>query len=402
MLRSRLRGDESRKQFELVAVGIAYLLIIGLTVLIARRITRDVGAVAKAAETIADGDLGERAVVKSRDEIGALADSFNAMADQLQETLGTARVQRETLELATRQFSEFAAAVSTGTLAARLDVGDGDLSELAQDLNQMAESIERLVDGVRDASTKVTGSAASLSASSEELAATTAQQSAAVTETSATMEELSRTSASIADTVDAVAAQTAETRDNLQQAESDVQTSSERTLALASRVNDIGAILELIDEIAEQTNLLALNAAIEAARAGEGGRGFAVVAEEVRRLAERSKASAAEIADIVAAVQTETNATVMAMEKGAKQMQQGVDLLEQVTEATAHVRMTTQQQRSATEQVVETMEQLSDVSRQSSSTAQEISDAASGLATLAHDLQDTAESQHTKADPALS
>ena len=100
--------------------------------------------------------------------------------------------------------------------------------------------------------------------------------------------------------------------------------SSERTLALAGRVNDIDALLDLINDIADQTNLLALNAAIEAARAGENGLGFAVVADEVRRLAERSKTSAGDIASIVAAVQGETNATVMAMEKGAKQMQQGL------------------------------------------------------------------------------
>ena len=138
----------------------------------------------------------------------------------------------------------------------------------------------------------------------------------------------------------------AETRDNLEQAEADIVLSSERTLVLASRVSDIDALLDLINDIADQTNLLALNAAIEAARAGEHGLGFAVVADEVRRLAERSKASAGDIASIVTAVQGETNATVMAMEKGAKQMQHGLTLLESVTNANGQVRLTTQQGRS--------------------------------------------------------
>jgi methyl-accepting chemotaxis protein len=204
-----------------------------------------------------------------------------------------------------------------------------------------------------------------------------------VTQVSATTEELARASASIAETVDGVASQAAETSTNLEQAERDIAASSERTMTLADRVSKIGAILTLINEIADQTNLLALNAAIEAARAGERGRGFAVVAEEVRRLAERSKSSAAVITSIIEGVQGETNATVMAMEKGAKQMRTSLTLLSSVTDGTQVVRLTTQQQHSATSQMVDTMEQLSDVSRQVSDTAGQIAGAASALAILA-------------------
>jgi methyl-accepting chemotaxis protein len=250
--------------------------------------------------------------------------------------------------------------------------------------------LRRSAETVLQAGVDVNSAAAELSASSEELAATTTEQAAAVTETSATTEELARASSSIADTVDDVAERAGETRVNLEQAEIDVMASSERTLALAERVAEISLILGLINDIADQTNLLALNAAIEAARAGEEGRGFAVVAEEVRRLAERSKASANEIATIIEGVQAETNATVMAMEKGAKQMQRGLALLEAVADATAQVRLTTQQQRSATAQVVETMEQLTEASGQVSATAQQIAAAASSLAALAAELEDSA------------
>ena len=129
-----------------------------------------------------------------------------------------------------------------------------------------------IADQTAAAGVEVNSAAAELSASSDELAATTTQQSAAVTQATATTEELARASAAIADTVDDVARQTAETRDNLEQAEADIALSSERTLALAGRVSDIDALLVLINDIADQTNLLALNAAIEAARAGEHGR----------------------------------------------------------------------------------------------------------------------------------
>jgi methyl-accepting chemotaxis protein len=280
---------------------------------------------------------------------------------------------------------------AAGALDVRVQPGGpSELVVLAESFNAMLSTCEVLVAQVRSAGVEVNSAAAELSASSDQLAATTIQQSAAVTQASATTEELARASAAIADTVDGVARQTAETRDNLEQAEADMQTSSDSTLALAGRVKDIDALLLLINEIADQTNLLALNAAIEAARAGEGGRGFAVVADEVRRLAERSKASAANIAAIVEAVRGETNATVMAMEKGAKRMQQSLVLLEAVTDAAGQVRITTQQQRGATAEVVETMGQLSDASRQVSMTAQEMASAAGSLSDLAGNLEASA------------
>ena len=253
-----------------------------------------------------------------------------------------------------------------------------------------AEQLRDLTDRATAVSVDVRSNAEQLSAASKQLAATTTEQNAAVTETSATMEELARAAASIAETVDDVAGQATETRDDIEQAERDVQTSSERTLALAKRVDDIGGILALINEIADQTNLLALNAAIEAARAGDAGRGFTVVADEVRRLAERSKALAADIANIVESTRAETDATVMVMETGAKQMQRGLALLDGVAQATAHVRLTTQQQRAAVEQVAESMEQAADVSRQTSSTAQQIAASAEALAQLSARLESDA------------
>jgi methyl-accepting chemotaxis protein len=255
-----------------------------------------------------------------------------------------------------------------------------------------ARRLRAMAEESRQSGVEVNSAAAELSASADELAATTVQQNAAVTQASATAEELARASAAIAETVDEVARQTADTRDNLEEAQADIQASSERTLALAGRVHDISGVLSLINDIADQTNLLALNAAIEAARAGEEGRGFAVVADEVRRLAERSKTSAAEIVGIVEGVQGETSATVMAMEKGARQMQSGLALLEVVTDAAGQVRLTTQQQRGATAQVVETMGQLNDASRQVAATTQQIASAAGDLASLAGNIEAAATS----------
>jgi methyl-accepting chemotaxis protein len=284
-----------------------------------------------------------------------------------------------------------AKAVAGGDLTARVTpAGAREFQDLGGSFNSMVESLNGLVAQIDGTSADLSTSAAQLAAAAEQLAATTQEQSTAATQTSATMEELARTFTSIADTVTAVAAQTTETRDGLEETERELQSSSERALALAQRVGEVSTLLELINEIADQTNLLALNAAIEAARAGEAGRGFSVVADEVRRLAERSKAQAESIAGIIEETQAETNATVMAMEASARHMRHGLERMDAVTEATERVRLTTQQQSAAAAQVVDTMESVTESSRQTSSTAQQLSAAATQLTDLVEDLRRTA------------
>ena len=250
--------------------------------------------------------------------------------------------------------------------------------------------IRRIGAQMHDVSREVSSSAAQLSAASEELAASSVEGAAAFTEALATIEELARAADSIAESVDGVADQSQDMRANIDAAGRDIEESSARLLTLADRVNEIGEILGLINEIADQTNLLALNAAIEAARAGESGKGFTVVAEEVRRLAERSKSSSAQIADIIDGAQAETSATVLAMEKGAKQMQHAMAFMDTVADASAAGRMSAEQQRSATQQVVITFEQLSGNTKAVSATTHQIAASAVGLADLAKELEDTA------------
>jgi methyl-accepting chemotaxis protein len=281
-----------------------------------------------------------------------------------------------------------ARSVAAGDLTARVpEAGAVEVQELSGSFNDMVESLASLVRRIETETVELSSAGSELASASEQLASSTHEQSAAATQTSATMEELARTFASIARTIDAVADQTAATRGALEQAEADIDATSQRSLELARRVGEISELLDLINEIADQTNLLALNAAIEAARAGEAGRGFTVVADEVRRLAESSKARAAEIAGIVDGAQHETNATVMSMEKSATEMRRGLELMDQVSESTEQVRLTTQQQTAAASQVVETMEGVTETSRQTAATAQQIASSAQQLTDLVERLR---------------
>jgi len=218
--------------------------------------------------------------------------------------------------------------------------------------------IDRLFERIRSVAGTLGGTARALRAAAAESASATSEQSASIVQAAATTEELSATAASIADnarTGTNAAEQTGDTMRNMQE---QVGAISERSLALGERSQKIGEILELINEIAEQTNLLALNAAIEAARAGEAGRGFAVVASEVRKLAERSVRSTDSIREIITAVQDETNATIMATEKGSKQALEVGELMRSTVDVLDESIRATEQQKEAAGQLSTAMVEI--------------------------------------------
>jgi methyl-accepting chemotaxis protein len=280
--------------------------------------------------------------------------------------------------------SRVAAQAESGDLTARVvPSGSTEMRHLGQTFNALLERLAGMRIGLRG---EVSEAAASLAEAADRLAAAALEQTAATTATSASMVELSRTSISIAETAAGVATQAADVQAKIAIAQGELQGSAERVVTLAQRVGEIEGILVLMDDIADQTNLLALNAAIEAARAGDAGRGFAVVADEVRRLAERSKAAAAQIAKLVEGAQAQSTETVMALEKGVKQMERGLKMMQAMTEVSGQVQLASKQQRLSTEQVVLAIEHIAEGSRSVAVTAQEIAAAAARQGALAAEL----------------
>ena len=268
-----------------------------------------------------DADLTKRLDVNSNDEIGQLANSFNAFVSNIQNVVRD--VQKGTTELGT----------SVGSL------------------RDTASASRRSVEGQQTEIDMIATAINEMSAAAGEIAQN-AQQTA---DAANAADEDSRVSL---ETVTA-------SRDAVQRLSDEISAAANVIDTLGKDVTEITTVLEVIQGIAEQTNLLALNAAIEAARAGDAGRGFAVVADEVRNLAKRTQDSTEEINNMIERLQKGANDAVEVMQASTavsnvsmEKAQDAMETLNRIAEAITSISQMTSQIATASEEQTSVTEEL--------------------------------------------
>jgi len=306
------------------------------------------------------------------------------------------------------------------------DLADGDLTvhatvteditgAIADSINYAIDALRNLVQAINETTQQVSSAAQQSQATAMHLAEASdhqAQQitgaSSAINEMAVSIEAVSSHAGELADEANrsveiAVRGNEAVQRTihGMDSIREQIQETSKRIKRLGESSQEIGDIVELINDIAEQTNILALNAAIQAAMAGEAGRGFAVVADEVQRLAERSADATKQIEALVKGIQSDTKEAVSSMESSTAGVVQGAQLaqnagesLEQIENVSKHladlirnISDSARQQASAANNISDTMNVIQEITTQTSAGTNETAASIGNLAELANELR---------------
>lgn len=309
--------------------------------------------------------------------------------------------------------------LADGDLTVNATVSEDITGAIADSVNFAIEALRSLVKTINDASVGVASAAQEAQATAMHLAEASEHQatqitnaSAAINEIAVSIDEVSKNSLESADVAQRsvlIAHNGAEVvRDTIKgmnNIRTQIQDTSKRIKRLGESSQEIGNIVELINDIAEQTNILALNAAIQAASSGESGRGFAVVADEVQQLAERASSATRQIEGIVKTIQTDTNEAVRSMEQtttevvgGARKAEDAGEALTEIetvsndlAELIQNISEAARQQSVAATNISGTMNVIQEITTQTSAGTQQTAESIGNLVELATELRKSVE-----------
>jgi len=312
---------------------------------------------------------------------------------------------------------EVLAEMAKGNFDARVR-GDfkGDHTLIVNSINSLGESLTDILSNIAEMVNLTASISEQISSSTEEMAAGAQEQTAQANEVVLQVEEMTKTimstskNATLASEASRKAGQVAreggivvnKTVEGMNKIADFVVNAAGKIQNLGKNSEQIGEIVQVIDDIANQTNLLALNAAIEAARAGEQGRGFAVVADEVRKLAERTTKATKEISDMIKRIQEVTGNVVVSMSEGKDEVETGKELAQKagksleeiiqssdaVLDVVNQVAAASEEQSATSEQINHNVETISRVTSESAAGIQQIASAADELNRMTNNLRE--------------
>ncbi|WP_411201515.1 methyl-accepting chemotaxis protein [Kosakonia cowanii] len=246
-------------------------------------------------------------------------------------------------------------------------------------LEQMRLSLVQIISQVRNSSQSVAYAAEEIAAGNTDLSARTEEQAASLGQTAASMEELTSTVKHTSENTQQANSLAGNMRSAAQEGNAIVEEAVVSMKEIETSSGKIGTIIGIIEDIAFQTNILALNAAVEAARAGEQGRGFAVVATEVRNLAQRSSVAAKEIKELIELSGRQVLVGSDRVTSAGESMQRIINSVKQVSELMSEIALSTGEQSRGIDQINLAVAQMDTVTQQNAALVEEASAAAYSL-----------------------